>query len=94
MKNWLLLLASIALFVTPLLYFANDSSAEFSGTDDKVETAVNEIQKDYSPWLRPFWSPPSKEIESSLFALQASLGTGVIAFGFGWLAGKKNAGKL
>ncbi len=93
MKNWLLLLASIALFVTPLLYLANDSSAEFSGTDDNAKIAINEIQKDYSPWLQPFWSP-TPNIASSLFALQASLGTGVIAFGFGWLAGKKNAGKL
>ena len=44
----------------------------------------------YEPWIEPFWEPPSGEIESLLFALQAAIGAVVIGYVFGsWRAGRK-----
>ena len=46
----------------------------------------------YEPWVEPFWEPPSGEIESLLFALQAAIGAIVIGYIFGyWRGGKKAA---
>jgi cobalt/nickel transport protein len=86
-KKWILILLVIALAVVPL-FLAN--GAEFSGADDQAETAITEIQPGYTPWFSPIWEPPSGEIESLLFALQAALGTGFIAYFFGYKIGQKN----
>ena len=46
----------------------------------------------YEPWVDPFWEPPSGEIESLLFALQAAIGAVVIGYIFGyWQGSRKTA---
>ncbi|MCE5338973.1 MAG: energy-coupling factor ABC transporter substrate-binding protein [Methanomicrobiaceae archaeon] len=46
----------------------------------------------YEPWAKPFWEPPSGEIESLLFALQAAIGAVIIGYIFGyWRASRKTA---
>jgi len=46
----------------------------------------------YEPWIDPFWEPPSGEIESLLFALQAAIGAIVIGYIFGyWQGSRKTA---
>lgn len=46
----------------------------------------------YEPWIEPFWEPPSGEIESLLFALQAAIGAVVIGYIFGyWRGSRKTA---
>ncbi|MDD3856450.1 MAG: energy-coupling factor ABC transporter substrate-binding protein [Methanoculleus sp.] len=46
----------------------------------------------YEPWIGPFWEPPSGEIESLLFALQAAIGAIVIGYIFGyWKGSRKTA---
>ncbi|HQC34786.1 energy-coupling factor ABC transporter substrate-binding protein [Methanoculleus sp. 10] len=46
----------------------------------------------YEPWVDPFWEPPSGEIESLLFALQAAIGAVVIGYIFGyWRGSRKTA---
>lgn len=46
----------------------------------------------YEPWIEPFWEPPSGEIESLLFALQAAIGAIVIGYVFGyWRGSRKTA---
>ena len=46
----------------------------------------------YEPWIEPFWEPPSGEIESLLFALQAAIGAIVIGYIFGyWQGSRKTA---
>lgn len=82
--NWLLILAVIVLAVLPL-FLAQD--AEFGGADGEAETAITEIQPDYTPWFQPIFEPPSGEIESLLFALQAAIGAGFIAYFFGYKQG-------
>lgn len=46
----------------------------------------------YEPWIEPFWEPPSGEIESLLFALQAAIGAIIIGYFFGyWKGSRKTA---
>lgn len=81
-KNLILLLAVIALAVLPLLIHAG-GDAEFSGADGQAEGVITEMHPNYEPWANALWEPPSGEIESLLFALQAALGAGLLGFYFG-----------
>ncbi|HQD25572.1 energy-coupling factor ABC transporter substrate-binding protein [Methanoculleus sp. DTU007] len=46
----------------------------------------------YEPWTESFWVPPSGEIESLLFALQAAIGAVIIGYIFGyWHGSRKTA---
>ncbi len=89
-KSWILILLVIVLAIVPMI-MAN--GAEFGGADGQAEAAITEIQPDYTPWVSPIWEPPSGEIESLLFALQAALGTGFIAYYFGLKKGQKSTQK-
>lgn len=85
-KNILLLIVVIILAIVPILF---NKGAEFGGADGEAEEAIVEISPGYQPWFESIWEPPSGEIESLLFALQAAIGTGFIAFFFGYFIGKK-----
>ena len=85
-KNILLLIFVVILGVIPIIF---NKGAEFGGADGEAEEAIVEIRPDYEPWFQSIWEPPSGEIESMLFALQAAIGTGFIAFFFGYFIGKK-----
>jgi len=88
--NALLLLAVALLAVLPLVLGLGDDKEEpFTGADGEAETAITEIEPDYEPWFSPLYEPPSGEIESALFSLQAALGAGVLAYYFGLRRGRK-----
>ncbi|MFJ2262892.1 energy-coupling factor ABC transporter substrate-binding protein [Streptomyces sp. NPDC087844] len=88
--NALLLLVVAALAVLPLAFGMGDHKEEpFAGADAEAETAITEIEPDYEPWFSPLYEPPSDEIESALFALQAALGAGVLAYYFGLRRGRR-----
>lgn len=88
--NALLLLAVAALAVLPLVLGSGDHKEEpFAGADAEAETAITEIEPDYEPWFSPLYEPPSGEIESALFAVQAALGAGVLAYYFGLRRGRR-----
>ncbi|MFF9779989.1 energy-coupling factor ABC transporter substrate-binding protein [Streptomyces sp. NPDC013978] len=88
--NALLLLAVAVLAVLPLALGLGDHKEEpFTGADAEAETAITEIEPDYEPWFSPLYEPPSGEIESALFALQAALGAGVLAYYFGIHRGRR-----
>ncbi|MGC5561300.1 energy-coupling factor ABC transporter substrate-binding protein [Streptomyces sp. FR-108] len=88
--NTLLLLLVAALAVLPLVFGMGDHKKEpFTGADAEAETAITEIEPDYEPWFSPLYEPPSGEIESALFALQAALGAGVLAYYFGLRRGRR-----
>ncbi|MGQ9557859.1 MAG: energy-coupling factor ABC transporter substrate-binding protein [Desulfurispora sp.] len=70
-----------------------NSGAEFSGADSQAEQAISTIAPDYQPWFSSLWEPPSGEIESLLFALQAGLGCLVIGYYIGFNRGRKQAGR-
>ncbi|MGW6531202.1 energy-coupling factor ABC transporter substrate-binding protein [Streptomyces venezuelae] len=88
--NTVLLLIVAALAVLPLaLGLGDDEEEPFAGADAQAETAITEIKPDYEPWFSPLYEPPSGEVESALFALQAALGAGVLAYYFGLRKGRK-----
>ncbi|MEU1484005.1 energy-coupling factor ABC transporter substrate-binding protein [Streptomyces sp. NPDC005752] len=88
--NALLLLVVAALAVLPLALGLGDGQEEpFAGADAQAETAITEIAPAYEPWFSPLYEPPSGEVESALFALQAALGAGVLAYYFGVRRGRR-----
>lgn len=87
-KNLFLLLIVIIIAVIPLYVTKN---AEFSGADSQAESIINELNPNYKPWSSPIFEPPSSEIESLLFALQASIGSGILAYFIGLSKGRKES---
>ncbi|MEU1004749.1 MULTISPECIES: energy-coupling factor ABC transporter substrate-binding protein [Streptomyces] len=88
--NLVLLFLVAALAVLPLALGLGDHKKEpFTGSDAEAETAITELKPDYKPWFSPLYEPPSGEIESALFALQAALGAGVLAYYFGLRRGRR-----
>ena len=92
-QNTLLLVAVILLDVLPLLLIkpASGNAELFAGADGQAETAIAEIRPDYTRWFTPLWEPPSGEIESLLFGLQAAIGAGAISYCLGYYRGRRRA---
>lgn len=86
-KNTILAALLILIIAVPLLFL---SDSEFSGSDGEASDAVSEIQEDYEPWFESLWEPPSGEIESLLFCIQAAIGAGTIGFVLGRVTSGKN----
>ncbi len=78
----LLLLALAAVIVAAPMVLPGIEGA-FSGTDDVASQAVEAARPGYIRWIEPLWSPPSKEIEGTIFALQAALGAGILGYVLG-----------
>lgn len=85
-KNLILIAIVVALAVVPLI---TQKGAEFGGADGQAEEVITQINPDYEPWFNSIWEPPSGEIESLLFALQAALGAGFVGYFIGYSKGKK-----
>ncbi len=86
-KEQVVLLVLLVVLVVGTL--ALNQNAAFEGADGEAEEVIAVVNPDYEPWFEPVWEPPSGEIESLLFALQAALGTGFICFYFGYKAGER-----
>lgn len=74
----------VALFAAPLLLAP---SAEYVGSDSAAEQAISDTG--YTPWFNPVWEPPSGEIETLLFSLQAAIGALIIGYFVGYERGKR-----
>lgn len=85
-KNIVLAVLVVVLVMVPLIF---KSGAEFAGADDQAEQAISSIDAHYQPWFKPIWEPPSGEVESFLFALQAAVGSGIVCFYLGYKIGQK-----
>ena len=88
--NLLMLLAVILLVAVPLRIIRRPQpgpdgrAAEiFTGTDDQAKDAISEVAPGYRPWAHSLIKPPSREVESLLFALQAAIGAGFMGYYFG-----------
>ena len=89
-QNALLLLAACLLVVWPLLTVPvrqvgpdGEAVAIFNGADSQAVGIISQLAPDYQPWAKPLLVPPSGEIESLLFALQAAVGAGILGYYFG-----------
>ena len=85
-KNLFLLVIVAALIFIPLLM---QRDAEFGGADGQAEIAITEIKPDYEPWFQSIWEPPSGEVESLFFSLQAAVGSGIVCYYLGFLRGRR-----
>lgn len=84
-KNLLLFALVVILAIAPLLLLKN---AEFNGADGEAEEAITDINTSYEPWFSSIWEPPSGEVESLLFVVQAAIGAGFIGYFIGFMRGK------
>lgn len=82
-----LLIVATLIIVAPLALPGIEGA--FTGTDDVASKAIEASRPGYTRWTTPFWQPPSKEIESLIFALQAAAGAGV----FGYVLGRRHGGR-
>lgn len=89
-QNILLLVAVVLMVALPLIYVQKPEPEPgqneveiFAGADGQAKEMVTQIQPKYKPWFEPLLEPPSGEIESMLFALQAALGAGFIGYWLG-----------
>lgn len=81
----------LALAIFLILSFHSVSAEEWAGADEEAEELITKINPDYEPWFSPVWEPPSGEIESMLFSLQAAIGALIIGYFLGYYKGAKHA---
>jgi len=79
------------LFTILVLLVFSAQAEEWAGTDEQAEEIISKINPDYEPWFSPIWEPPSGEIESLLFSLQAAIGASIIGYFLGYYRGQKHA---
>lgn len=73
----LLVVGVVALFAFPVLFV----EGEYAGADGQAGEVIDATG--YRPWFSPVWEPPSGEIESGIFAMQAAAGAGVLGYCLG-----------
>jgi len=97
-QNLILLVLVVALVAVPLMMIHKPEPGRdgkeveiFTGSDDQAKNAIGKIDPSYKPWAKSLMEPPSSEIESLLFALQAALGAGFIGY---WLGSSVTRAKI
>lgn len=88
----LAIIAIAALCIVFLYTSSTMKNARFVGTDDIAAAKITGSSGNSSDEIQPLipqWVPPSAEIESTLFALQAAIGGMVIGGVFGYWIGQK-----
>ncbi|HHT18565.1 MAG: energy-coupling factor ABC transporter substrate-binding protein [Euryarchaeota archaeon] len=88
-KQYLVLLVLVAIIaIIPLAMYNGMSEDDgfFGGADDAASETIEKTG--YEPWFESFWEPPSGEIESLLFALQAAIGAIIIGYVLGYYYGR------
>lgn len=89
-QNLILLFFVVALAVVPLVMIKRPAPGPdgkeveiFTGSDDQATNTIGKIDPSYKPWAKSLMVPPSGEVESLLFALQAALGAGFLGYWYG-----------
>ncbi|MCL7414962.1 MAG: energy-coupling factor ABC transporter substrate-binding protein [ANME-2 cluster archaeon] len=92
MKIEIIVAVIVLVFTAQFIYVSSTTNAEFGGADGQAEGVIEELTGGtYEPIASPFWEPPSGEIESLLFALQAAIGALVIGYFFGYYRGRNKS---
>ena len=86
----LLGIVCIIIFIAPLAMYNGhgEDDGYFGGSDDQAGQAVEKTG--FEPWYSSIWEPPSGEIESLIFALQAAIGAIIIGYFFGLWRGQSS----
>ena len=93
MKMELIVLAILVVFVGAFAYVSSTGNHEWSGADVQAGNTIDKLTGGtYHPWFQPIYTPPSGEIESLLFALQAAFGAIIIGYFLGYYRGLAKAG--
>lgn len=87
--NLLLIVLAILIIVIPLVFV----QGEYGGADGMASEEIEALNPGYEPWFESLWEPPSGEIESLLFGLQAAIGAGAIGYILGNWKGSSNLTK-
>jgi cobalt/nickel transport protein len=91
-KLEILTLIGLLAFVVLFLAVSSQPGHEFTGSDDVGSGKISELTgrpiESFQP-LIPQYVPPSGEIESTLFALQATFGGVVVGLVIGYWYGQK-----
>jgi cobalt/nickel transport protein len=91
-KLEILTLIGLFVFVVLFMIVSGQSGHEFSGSDDVGSQKISELTgkpvESFTP-LIPQYEPPSGEIESTLFALQATFGGVIVGLVIGYWYGQK-----
>lgn len=89
-QNLLMMIAVIVLMALPLWMIRKPAPGPdgkvvkiFQGADDQANNVIGTLAPGYKPWFKPLMEPPSNEISSLLFALQAAMGAGFIGYYLG-----------
>lgn len=87
-ENIILFIIVLIILIVPLAMYSGlgEDQGYFGGSDDQGSDGVSETG--YEPWFNSFWEPPSGEIESLLFAVQAAIGAIIIGYIFGYWRGQ------
>lgn len=90
-RHIIMLLMVAALIIFPLaIYNGKAGSGElFSGSDSQGTELIT--SEGYKPWFNSIWEPPSPEIESLIFSLQAAIGALIIGYFIGYYNGKQKS---
>ncbi|HET8687553.1 MAG TPA: energy-coupling factor ABC transporter substrate-binding protein [Methanosarcina sp.] len=90
-KLEIIVLAILLIFAAQFIYMSSTTDAKYRGADGQAESVINDITGGtYKPITEPIWEPPSGEIESLLFGLQAAIGAGILGYFFGYYRAKKS----
>lgn len=85
MKLELITLGILVIFIAAFAYVSSSQNHDWGGADGKVENVISELTGGtYQPWFQSIYRPPSQEIESLLFALQAAIGSLIIGYFLGY----------
>jgi cobalt/nickel transport protein len=85
MKLEFLTLGVIVLFIAAFAYVSSTQDHEWGGADGQAEDVISHLTGGtYVPWFQSIYQPPSGEIESLLFALQAAIGSLIIGYFLGY----------
>jgi cobalt/nickel transport protein len=75
----------IILFIAAFAYVSLTGNHGWGGADSEAENVISKLSGGtYQPWFHSIYDPPSTEIESLLFALQAAIGSLIIGYFLGY----------
>ncbi|MCK9565327.1 MAG: energy-coupling factor ABC transporter substrate-binding protein [Methanothrix sp.] len=88
MKMEFIVAAILVVFIGVFAYVSSTGNHEWSGADVQAGDTIDKLTGGtYHPWFQSIYTPPSGEIESLLFALQAAFGAIIIGYFLGYYRG-------